>query len=330
MATQTNKKDISIVIVNYKSWEHLKNCLNSLNFLSNSFDFEIIVVDNNSNDGKLETFQKEFSEVNFVLNTGNNGFANGCNIGSQHTNGEFLLFLNPDTIANEDAIFQMWNFAKKHPTVGIVSCLQKKINGSYEKSIRIFPDLFTLFGLTRTIYKVFNKKRLQDKFQVEGGILYPDWVSGSVVFISKEWLDQISGWNEDYWMYYEDIDLCKRIQIANGKVALLKSVEIIHNHGGSSRMNTKTASLTKNEVQISKHVYIHNHFKDIQKPIALLVLVIHNLILKLVLGIFGLLLFFIPKMRLNVYLLVKMMRYYLGSLRRRSWLSPNSTNLKKG
>jgi GT2 family glycosyltransferase len=324
MATKTNKPDVSIVIVNYKSWKHLRNCLESLKFQSDAFSFEIVVVDNQSNDGQLEVFQQEFSQVNFVENSGNNGFANGCNVGADNTQGEYLLFLNPDTIANEEAIRTMWQFAKKNPTAGIVSCLQKKPSGGYEKSIRVFPNFFTLFGLTRAIYKAFNKK----KFLSQDQVLYTDWVSGSVIFISKEWLTQIDGWNEDYWMYYEDMDLCKRVQISNGKVALLESVEIVHNHGGSSRINMKTASLTKTEVQISKHVYVNTHFSRIEKIISLFVLVIYNLISKLILGIFGVLFFFLPKLRLNVYLLSKLVSYYISSLTRQSWLSKHSMNSK--
>jgi GT2 family glycosyltransferase len=324
MATKTNKPNISIVIVNYKSWKDLRNCLESLAFESKNFDFEIVVVDNQSNDDQLTNFQREFSKVNFIENSGNNGFANGCNLGAKSAQGEYLLFLNPDTLANEKAIFEMWQFAKRHPTVGIVSCLQKKPKGGYEKSIRFFPNFFTLFGFTRALYKVFNKK----KFLSQDQVLYPDWVSGSVVLISQEWLNQINGWNEDYWMYYEDIDLCKRVQTSNGRVALLTSVEIIHNHGGSSRINLKTASLTKTEVQISKHVYVSTHFSGVHRVISLGVLVVYNLISKLILGVFGILLFFIPKMRLNVYLLSKLVSYYITSFTRQSWLSKHSMNAK--
>jgi GT2 family glycosyltransferase len=324
MAIPRHKKDISIVIVNYKSWTHLRNCLQSLQFDAVSFVMEIIVVDNQSNDGKLETFQKEFPKVRFVGNSGNNGFANGCNFGAKHAEGEYLLFLNPDTLANQKAIEEMWIFAKRNPTAGIVSCLQAKKSGGYEKRDRRFPNVFTLFGFTRAIYKLFNKNRSNS----ENEVLYTDWVSGSVVFISKEWLDQIGGWNEDYWMYYEDMDLSKRIHDANGKVALLQHVEIVHNHGGSSRINMKTASLTKTEVQISKHVYISTHFQGIEKLLALCILVVYQLISKIISGILGILLFFIPRMRLNVYLLSKLIRYYFSAVKRGSWLSPNSMNTK--
>jgi GT2 family glycosyltransferase len=324
MATSTNKMDLSIVIVNYKSWKHLHKCLNSLDFKSDRFDFEIIVVDNQSEDGQLTKFQQEFSQVHFVENSGNNGFSNGCNLGAKKARGTYVLFLNPDTIANERTLSTMLDFAKKHPTIGIVSCLQRKPKGGYEKSIRVFPNLFTLFGVTRAIYKRLQTKQVQ----AESNVIFTDWVSGSVVLISQEWLGQINGWNEDYWMYYEDIDLSKRVQISNGKVAILTSCDIVHNHGGSSRINIKTASLTKTEVLISKHVYIATHFQGIQKLLSFLLLIFYTLLSRIILGIFGVLLFFVPKMRLNVYLLLKTIRYYLGCITHRTWLSKNSMNFK--
>jgi len=328
MKIQTNKIDVSVIIVNYKSWKHLDNCLQSLHFTNNTFSFEIIVVDNCSDDGLLTSFEEKFPNVTFVSNSGNNGFANACNLGSSLAVGTYLLFLNPDTIANEKAVVEMWQFAKINPAVGIVSCDQKKINGKYEKSLRIFLSLPTLFGLLRGILKKINKNYLEKKFAVQDKVLYPDWVSGSVVFMSQKWLHEVGGWNEDYWMYYEDMDLCKRVQNANGRIALLKSVEIIHNHGGASRINIKTSSITKTEVLISKHVYIHNNLYGIEKLSCQLLLIVNNIIIKLIGVIFGIILFFIPKMRLNVYLFANCLKYYVSSIFRANWLSKRSMNLR--
>jgi len=306
MISSTNKIDISIIIVNYKSWKHLRNCLNSLKNLNDlSFSYETIVVDNYSDDGNFEKFTKEFSSVQFVLNSGNNGFANGCNFGASKATGDYFLFLNPDTLVNDKALEEILSFAK--------------LNN------RIFPNLVTLFGLTRSIYKLFSKKLPESNNQV----LYTDWVSGSLVFISKEWFAQINGWNEDYWMYYEDIDLSKKVQKSNGKVAVLKSVEIIHNHGGASRLNIKTSTITKTEVQISKHIYIQNHFKGVERILSHFILFKVNVFFKLLLAILGVLLFFIPKMQLNVYLFTRIISYYSHCLKNRIWLSKNSMNFNK-
>ena len=323
MQNSTNNIDVSIIIVNYKSWEHLKNCLLSIIGLHDlTIGIETIVVDNQSKDGKLAQFTQEFPQVNFISNTGNNGFANGCNFGASKAKGNYFLFLNPDTIINSKVIESFFDFSKLNRNVGITSCLQKKVSGGYEKSNRSFLTLSSLFGFTRAIQKLLSSKVPE----LEKAVLYTDWVSGSLVFISKEWFQQINGWNEDYWMYYEDMDLSKKVHQSNGKVVLLENVEIVHNHGGASRLNIKTSALTKTEVLISKHVYIENHLKGFKKFLAHFLLIINNIITKIFLGAIGIILFFIPKMRLNVYLLIKMMKYYFVRFIKGNWLSSNSMN----
>ena len=324
-----SKIDVSIVIVNYKSWKDLNNCLESLSEIDSSkFSLETIVVDNFSNDGKLDEYSKEFKNVTFIQNSGNNGFANGCNVGANYSNGEYLFFLNPDTIVYKKAIEELLDLAKKNPELGIISCNQKNIAGKEEEKIRIFPSLITLFGFTRAIYRRMSSKYKQ-VINSKESIIFPDWVSGSVVFISKKWFEKINKWNEDYWMYFEDVDLSKKVTDNNGKVALLKNVDIIHNHGGASRINIKTSALTKSEVLISRHIYISTHFKGITKNLSQLLLVLQTLVVKIVLGTLGLLFCFVPKAAVQWYLFVNMIKYYISAIINRTWLSIRSMNFNK-
>ncbi|TXD52977.1 MULTISPECIES: glycosyltransferase family 2 protein [unclassified Polaribacter] len=323
------KIDISIVIVNYKSWKHLENCLDSINLsVSKDFSLEVIIVDNCSHDDLFEVFKKKFPQLNFIENTGNNGFANGCNLGAKNSNGDFLLFLNPDTIISETALLKIFNYAKGNKNVGIVSCNQRNTNGSYEKNTRFFPDSETLFGSFRAVFK----KRLNAKILNKNNVLYPDWVSGAIVFISKTWFDKVNGWNEDFWMYYEDVDLSKKVSKLGAQIVLLTDTEIIHNHGGSSRLNIKTAKITKTELIISKHVYIKNHFKGLKYFILQFLVVLTTVISKLILALLGVFFFFVPKLRFNFYLCIELMTYYLFAIKNRTWLSrksmkhPNKTN----
>ncbi len=316
------EKDLSVLIVNYKSWSHLAPCLDALCKLSQKkFTLEIIVVDNQSNDGVLEDFSKRYPQVRFIENSGNNGFANACNLAAMHSVGGHLLFLNPDTVASEKPIAELLRYAKENPRTGIVSCNQKNTNGSYEDTNRLFPGLFTLFGLSRAVYRIFKKES-----KTSNDVVFPDWVSGSLVFISRSWFAKIEGWNEDYWMYFEDVDLSKKVRLAGGNIALLKEVEIIHNHGGSSRVNIKTATITKSEVLISKHVYLHNHFKGLERSLILSLLVFSNLLTKFFTALIGLVFFFVPKLRLNIYLFTILIAYYYSSYKHGTWLSKRSVN----
>ncbi len=317
------EKEVSIIIVNYKSWKHLKDCLDALiHFHQDDFSFEVVIIDNNSDDGKLNEFSEKYTQFKFIENTGNNGFANGCNFGAMHSVGKNLLFLNPDAIANEAAIYAMLNSLNTNKNYGIVSCNQLNNNGSFEAINRVFPGPFTLFGITRAIYRLISKETKQDD-----EIIFPDWVSGSVVFISREWFQKINGWNEDYWMYFEDVDLCKKVRNANGEVVLLKNINMIHNHGGASRINIHTSKITKSEVLVSKHVYIRNHFKGLTRFLLLLLLILISLVSKTISAIIGMCFFFIPKLKLKLYLFIELIKYYNHSLKKGTWLSKRSMNL---
>lgn len=322
--------DISIIIVNYKSWNSLQECLDAIkNINSKRFSFETIVIDNHSNDNKIEGFVKQYPLVNFKLNSGNNGFANGCNAGANLAKGKFLLFLNPDTIANENAIFELWETAKNNPDIGIVSCSQINEKGSTYKQVRFFPSLKTLFGIFRVLNGLYSKKQILEDFNPDKNIIFPDWATGAVIFMSTHWYKKVNGWNEKYWLYLEDVDICKRVVDNGGKIALLRTAEIIHKHGGASRINIKTKALTKTEVLISKHVYFNEHSNGFLNLLIQILLVSSIIIEKTLLAIIGVLFFFAPKIRVNLYIFKNILSFYIAAFYNRTWTSPRSMLYKK-
>lgn len=324
--TERSFIDLSVIIVNYKSWDPLQQCLNSLQLKDyKKLNLEVIVVDNCSKDNRLEEFSKQNTGILFVENTGNNGFANGCNVGAKFSSGKQLLFLNPDTIANEEALFQMSTNLQNNPNHGIVSCKQITSEGKEERYIRLFPSFTRLFGITRAIDRKFSK-RYKELKETTNSVVFPDWVTGAVVCISKEEFDSVVGWNEDYWMYYEDVDLCKKIVDKGLQIALLKEVSVVHDHGGASRINVTTSSLTKSEVLISRHIYINNHFTGLKKYVSQILLVTETVISKVFFGVLGIVFFFIPKLVVQRLLCKNMVLYYFQCLKRGSWLSKRSMN----
>lgn len=321
--------DISVIIVNYRSWDSLKECLESFGKTSSSdYSFEVIVVDNDSADGRLENFKDEYPEVNFIKNSGNNGFANGCNTGASHARGSFLLFLNPDTRIEPGVLPELLKSYKSNPKIAVLSCLQINEADKYYNQKNSFPSFSRFFGLTRAVYRLFNKSSLRKKFEVKGKLFYPDWVTGAVVFISKEWFEKIDGWNEDYWMYLEDVDICKKAVAMGGKIAVTTEATIFHKHGGASRTNYRTKAITKSEVVISKHVYISNHFSGIKRPVLHLLLIIGVLSEKIFLSLI-LLLFAPSKAKLNFLILRKLLSYYRNAMSNNTWLSKRSVNYQK-
>jgi GT2 family glycosyltransferase len=116
---------LSVILVNYRGWKKLRPCLESLKCLSTlPIDSEIIIVDNQSADGELTGFARDFPDFNFIENTGNFGFAHGCNYGASAAKGDFLMFLNPDTIVNAEAIQQLRTTASKYANLTILTCRQ--------------------------------------------------------------------------------------------------------------------------------------------------------------------------------------------------------------
>jgi GT2 family glycosyltransferase len=317
--------DISIIIVNYKSWSELNNCLQSIIAMDNDrFSLETIVIDNESNHQKINEFKELFPTISFIENSGNNGFANGCNLGASIAKGKYLFFLNPDTIINEDAVFKLWKTSLENPDYGIVSCLQTNENYGKYTEIRFFPSLFTLLGLFRVFYRILNYFNLREKFNIHKEIIFPDWVTGAAIFMSREWFDKVNGWTEKYWLYFEDVDLCKKIQEIDGKICLIRTANIFHKHGGSTRINIKTKALTKTEVLISKHVYFSEHKAGILKHFIQVLLTTSLLLDKFILAILGLVFFFIPKLKVNIFIFMNLINYYINAYSKKTWTSPRS------
>jgi len=129
-------------------------------------------------------------------------------------------------------------------------------------------------------------------------------------------------------MYYEDVDLCRRIRDKGGLIAFFDNITVEHNHGGSSRINVKTYSLTKTEVFISRHVYISKHLAGFEKFSAQLFLVINNIVTGMLSAIPGAAFFFIPGIYKRTRAFAKLFAYYINALLRLTWISPRSINYK--
>jgi GT2 family glycosyltransferase len=318
-------KDLSIIVVSYKGWKRLLKCLDSLNsFKGDQFSSEVIVVDNNSADGTIDEIEKRFPRFRFIHNPVNGGFGNGCNTGAKYAEGEYLLFLNPDTVAVESETGKLLEAAKANPGFQMLSCRQVNEKGKESPAINQFPRFGNLTGFQRSIAKIFRVKAAPGINEIE----FPDWVSGSVMMIKKEIFQSINGFDDDFWMYYEDVDICRRINKTGGKVALFRNISIEHNHGGSSRINVRTASITKTEVLISKHLYISKHIPGAEKCLIQLFLVVNNLLFGMVLAILGAIFFFIPKIYVKTLIFFRLSAYYCRALYRKSWRGPRSVNSK--
>lgn len=303
---------LSIIIVNYQNWGLLDRCLNSLRQID---WIEVVVVDNCSPTNHLEEFQKTFPAFKFIKNTGNNGFANACNLGAKHASGTYYFFLNPDAVASDTLLDELLKQYHDLAILGVVQVNEKGKKQAFEKP---FPSLMTILGWTRAIVA---KRAFTHKIMLNNNVQQVPWVSGAAVFISKKWFDTINGWDEDFWMYFEDTALSKKAIDLGGKVGILLNPTLLHLHGGSSRINPKTTAMTKLEVMISRHVYIDKYVEQYRSFTQALA-VTNHLILGLFQTLIGLITFFTPKGRMYLRLFRDLVSYYIKAIGSKNWKSP--------
>lgn len=314
---------LSIVTVNYRSWSHLESALVAL---QSDFpeDWEVIVVDNESDPEPFAEFSARFSWVTFIANPLNSGFGAGCNMGVAAATGEHLLFMNPDVIASCESIQALIDIRKQH-NVGIVAPKQVSGDGKPQKVFDDFPSLLNQSKTLKALLRVLMPSRFPDPRADHKTMTYCDWVTGSVLLIDRADFDAVGGWAEDYWMYVEDADLCRKAHVKGLSVAYVPEVEVIHAHGGSSRINVAVKSMTKLEVIISKHVYTNRHTSGVERWLTHTLIILFRLPMLVIASILDLLtLRQVPALRVRGRMLTGLLQYYVGVLRNGSWLSPRA------
>ncbi len=314
---------LSIVTVNYRSWSHLESALVELH-KDFSDDWEVIVVDNESDPASFDAFAARFPRVRFIANPMNSGFGFGCNIGVAAATGEQLLFMNPDVIASSESIQALIDIKKQHD-IGIVAPKQVSSNGKPQKVFDDFPSLLNQSKTLKAALRLLLPSRFRDPRGDYEEIMYCDWVTGSVLLIDRADFDAIGGWTEDYWMYVEDADLCRKAHDKGLSVAYVPEVQVVHAHGGSSRLNVVVKSMTKLEVIISKHIYTTRHTTGLERWLTHMLIILLRLPMLVVAWILDLItLRQIPVLRVRSRMLTGLLQYYFGVLRNGSWLSPRA------
>jgi N-acetylglucosaminyl-diphospho-decaprenol L-rhamnosyltransferase len=236
---QATYMTLSIIIVNYNVKFFLEQCLCSVKKAVADIDAEIFVVDNNSVDASVEYLKPEFSFVKFISNKNNPGFGKANNQALAEAKGKYILFLNPDTIIGEDTFHTCIQFFEKNPSAGAVGVYMIDGSGAYLKeSKRGFTSPWVSFckltGLTAFFphSKLFAGYYLGHQDETKNNEV--DILSGAFMMARKEVLDTTGGFDEQFFMYGEDIDLSYRIQKAGYKNYSVADTKIIHFKGEST------------------------------------------------------------------------------------------------
>ncbi len=230
---------LSIVIVNYKMWQLTRALVESL--LGDSSlpkSTEIIVVDNNSGDDSVYLLRSDFPEITVIDNKENMGLAAGVNEGIKHTTGSYVLVLNPDMIALPTSVKTLVDFMDKNPKVGMAGGKLISPNGKVQYSCYRFYTLMTIVyrrtflgktsagkAATRSfLMKDFNHKEIQDV----------DWLMGACLIVRKQALEEVGGMDERFFLYFEDVDWCRRMWMKDWRVTYVPQAVFSHFHQRSS------------------------------------------------------------------------------------------------
>ena len=272
------KMDLSIIIVSFNTKNLLVSCVKSILKYTKEINFEIIVVDNGSKDGSAEATKELGATV--IKNNTNLGFATANNQGFKISNGRYVLFLNSDTEIHDNVLGEIVHWMDITPKVGIATCGLKNKDGSLQATGGYFPTLPRVFSwmtiqdlpFVDSLIKPFHPYHSKSLF-FKGDNFYKtkkelDWVTGAFLLTRHETLEKAGGWDESFFMYVEEVDLCFRVKKLGYKVWFMPEWSITHLGGASSK--NREFSLVS-EYQGLKKFY-KKHFPAWQHPILRIML----------------------------------------------------------
>lgn len=255
--------NLSIVIVNYNVRYFLEQCLMAIDRARRDLQLEIFVVDNGSVDGSSALVKKRFPYVHLIENQQNLGFARANNQALRLCQGEYILILNPDTLIQEDTLVELIGFLREHPRAGAVGCMLINPDGSFQvASRRSLPTAWVAFtriiGLSRLFPRspVFGRYNLTYRDPGQAGEI--DVLSGSLMMLRREAIAGIGYFDEDFFMYGEDIDLCYRLKKNGWSIWYYPATKAIHYKGESSK-RSEISQMTN--FYSAMLIFINKHFR---------------------------------------------------------------------
>jgi GT2 family glycosyltransferase len=226
---------MSVIIVSWNVKDLLRQTLNSLFNTTQELAIEVIVVDNASKDGSADMVQTDFSQVTLIRNKENKGFAAACHQGARVAKGEYFLFLNDDTHVFDHTLTNTHAYIKTHPEVGVLGCKILNIDQSVQPSVRSFPNLYSQTIILLKLHHFFPillKKYLQHSFDYSL-TQKVEQVMGAFFLVPRTHWDILKGFDEQYHIWFEEVDFCKRT-LAHGKEVIYFSDACIIHIGGAS------------------------------------------------------------------------------------------------
>ncbi len=263
--------DVSVIVVSYNTKELLKDSLNSVIACTSGLEYQIIVVDNNSSDDSANMVKEYFPAVELIESKENLGFGAANNLAVTRAVGEYLLFLNPDTIFKSNALLLLFDFMKRYgqqDRVGVCGAYLTLPDGRAASSNGFFPTIGSEVGyIGGKLIERFrgDRKTKGDNFlESRCTTIYRevDYVIGADIFISTELFNSLGGFDRRFFLYYEETDLQKRVADAGLKRVLIEGPQIVHLEGGSIPSQFKFSFKRFAHNHKSLIIYIKKHYKE--------------------------------------------------------------------
>ncbi|MFA6587711.1 MAG: glycosyltransferase family 2 protein [Patescibacteria group bacterium] len=229
-----NQPEVSIIILNYKTRGLLRQCLRGIASSGDKISKQIIVVDNASSDGSIDMLEAEFPEVVIIASPENRGFGAGMNLGLKRATGRYAILLNTDVAIMEKPFDRLVTFMDQHPRVGLAGPKLLNPDGSVQYSCYRFHKWYTPI-LRRSplgsLPKLRNhlKKFLMKDFSHNENLAV-DWLLGAFLIVRLQALPQVGYFDERFFLYFEDVDWCRRFWAKNWAVYYVADVEVVHYH----------------------------------------------------------------------------------------------------
>ncbi|MDP2683863.1 MAG: glycosyltransferase family 2 protein [bacterium] len=280
--------DVSIVIVSWNVRDQLKKCIKSIYNNTHNLDYEIFVVDNCSSDHSTEMVQNDYSKVKLISNKVNFGFAYACNQAIKKSRGNYILLLNPDTEVKQDSVVKMKDFMQNKKDCGIAGCKIVNFDGTIQPSVRKFPDIKSHLMILLKIHNfITNSKSINSYYLKDfdySKLQIVDQVMGAFYMIKRRVLQDIGLLDEHFYIWYEEVDLCKRAKLKSWNTYYNPEIEVFHYKGSSfSQVNP----LKKQYIFNRSMLYYFFKHENIFKYLVLLLVFPISLFLSFIVQIIG-------------------------------------------
>lgn len=243
------KIKLSIIIVNYKSRAYLEKCLTSIFAkIAVTLPYEVIVV-NNDLKSELDGLVVLFPAVKIIQNSQNSGFGSANNLGAKEAQGDLLFFLNPDAEIMTKNILSVLDEFENNQSLGIIGSRIMTPKGKIQKWIA--GTKITLWSVLRNNFKLIA----DNKYWQSTKPVKVFWVAGTALFITRKLFEQLNGFDEKFFMYFEDVDLCNRAQMHNKEVLYFPDFSVLHYSGKSFAVKKKQ----KKQYYLSQDYYFKKH-----------------------------------------------------------------------